>query len=140
MSSIERSFRFKVKDESYTVEVPNMGQIMDIENTKVSMSEHYLELVQNGTVLSSLTADFIDMYSYFTVLCPKLITDLKAPLEKLDVFDFKELRTAYEEQLRPWLNGWIGAIREVTPVPEIKKPAGESTDQPVAPSETGTEA
>jgi len=108
---MNRSIVLKIKENSYQVDIPRIGQLRDIENRKIAMTPYYKELVVTNTILSNWVLDLVDMNAYFGVLCPTLLLDLKTPLEELDIFDFKELRAEYQEQFVPWLNEFITAMQ-----------------------------
>lgn len=121
---MQRSKVLKIKGNEYMVQIPTIGQLRDIENSKVALTPYYKELVITNTIMSNWVLDLVDMSAYFSVLCPQLLKDLKAPIEQLDLFDFKELREDYQAQFVPWLNGFITAMQTKTTVDA----GGEITD------------
>lgn len=111
--TLNRKLTFQVKNNSYTVEFPTVGQFIDIESLKVSVSKgEYGNLIRSGTSAGFDALELIDVACYFKVLCPKLAEDLGRPYEDLDAIDFLELRQVYREKIKPWLNGWYKLFKE----------------------------
>lgn len=113
---MKRNITLNIRGNEYQLTIPKIGQIRQIENRKVAMTPYYKELVSSNTILSNWTLDLIDMSAYFGVLCPQLLKDLKAPLEELDLFDFKQLREEYVTQVLPWINDFVAAMQTKTSI------------------------
>lgn len=110
---LEMNIKAKGTHQAYSIGLPNGGQIVEIENLKITLSVHYRALAQKNSILSNLALDIIDMQAYFSILCPQLIQDLEVPLAKLDLADILELREVYEESFLKWWNPWIRLIQGV---------------------------
>lgn len=104
---MEKVLSFRVKSNSYEIEFPNIGQFQTIESLKQVLSKGmYSALMTTSTVSAFEVLDMVDMESYFSVLCPKLIEDLKCKtFGDLGLEDYKELKTVYQESFMPWWNG-----------------------------------
>lgn len=110
---MERQIVFKVKGMNYPIEFPNVGKFRKIEAMKQIISNGmYGQILSTGTLSSNEAADMIDIEAYFIVLCPKLMEDL-APksFEEMDIEDFGELKTAYQEQFIPWWNSILRILK-----------------------------
>jgi len=105
---LQRSINFKVKENEYSLSFPTVGQVIDIESTKSKLSNGtYGDLVRAGTITAGTALDQIDMFSYFSILCPDLIADLKVSrYQDLDIFDAKELLLVYRKDVLPWVAEW----------------------------------
>jgi hypothetical protein len=101
-----------IKENSYTVTYPNVGQKIKIEALKQELTEG-----QYGNMSSSLlqvqwdALEMVDVIAYFSVLIPQLIKDSKVSLRELDQQDFKELISVYKDKFVPWYNNWNEIIK-----------------------------
>ena len=120
--SLNRSLVFEVKGNSYRLTFPTVAQFIDIESTKAKLaSDAYGDMLKAGTMLSIKALDYIDLTANLTILCPKLMEDLKADsILALDVFDAKELLKAYKEQYVPWMVQWQKVLAEVEDRPVVE--------------------
>ncbi len=114
---MQRSFKFKVKDNSYTVSIPNPAQIIEVEQQKALItSGTYRQMNSAGTVSSQVALDYVDMHAYLIVMVPELIKDMRDrgvnSILEMDIFDLKELKGAYKEQFVPFTNEWMAALAE----------------------------
>lgn len=124
--SLERTVEFKVKGNPYTMKFPTVGEFLDIESRRILFSSNtYSQMLRSQLKSSAAALDFTDMASIVTVLCPKLIEDLKAKsVLDLDIFDCKELMTVWNSDIKAWVDGWM-ALLVSSPAeaekPEVKK-------------------
>jgi hypothetical protein len=105
---------------SYSLDFPNVGQLIDIERLKIKMSgSTYNELLFGTTRQSQLAFTAVEAIATFTVLIPKLKEDLtlKSLLE-LPLPRVKELTDVYEKQFYPWYKDWFNIINEESSVKE----------------------
>lgn len=105
----------KVKN-SYEVSYPTVGQMIDIEATKLALSKgKYTEMIMAGGLAWMTRAlDCVDMLSYFSVMCPKIIQDAKVDLSNLDLMDaHKGLMQAYKDKFVPWWNDYSEMISKL---------------------------
>lgn len=118
-----REISIKIKENSYDVKFPTTGQILDIENLKMVLSNGMYGSLQSArTTDSDIALDLIDAEAYFTILAPNLIKDLKVKtFRELDLMDAIEVRNVYVDQLLPFINGWRKAIKELTQKKEEKQ-------------------
>lgn len=97
---------FNFKGKGYTIEYPNIGKYRQIDVLKQSLSlGQYGNLFRTMTKQSEESLDMIDVEAYMTVLCPSLLKSLKIEtFSDLSLIDYKELKTAYQDQFIPWWN------------------------------------
>lgn len=110
---LERAKVIKLSGNTYTLKYPTIGQVVDIETWKLTISKgKYLQMVGAGNLKAMEEAlDYVDMCSYFLVLCPDLIRDAKVDLTSLDTLDSVEIMDVYKTQFVPWWNNYLKAVR-----------------------------
>lgn len=115
MENIRRTLTFVVKNNEYSIKTPTAGQLWDIEEMKSLLSNgQYGTVLKNRTYWSEYNLDNIDMFSYVSILCPKLIKDLEVDSWKeLDPFDLAELKAAYKSQFLPWYDQFTKMLKSV---------------------------
>ena len=113
---------FQFNNRNYPIEFPNIGKYRQIDILKQSLSlGQYGNLFRTMTIQSEETLDSIDMEAYFSILCPKLIKDLKVDsFDDLPLLKYKELKKAYKEQFVKWWNE-IEKMLRPEPVKEAKE-------------------
>lgn len=101
--------KFEVKGNTYTIKVPTVGDMIDIERLRMILSGgYYNEMMRTTTTSAQESLLIIDIQACFSVLCPKLMEDLKCEdVKKLAVDDYRILRLAYTEKFVPWWNSWL---------------------------------
>lgn len=68
----------------------------------------------------------IDMEAYFSVLCSKLIEDLRCnSFSDLGLLDYMELKKVFKEKFVPWWN----EIEQLLHPQPVKKVVDEETEQ-----------
>lgn len=110
----ERKKTFKIKENSYEVEFPNTGGLMEIEILKTQLARgQYNELSNAGTVNSNYSRFIIDMIATFTVLFPQLKKDMNVKtISELKVEDSKILLQIYLKEVFPWIQEWMNLLNE----------------------------
>lgn len=110
---MDRKIVLKVKGNDYIIEFPNVGKFQSIETMKQVVSKGmYSSLLSTATISSAEVLDMVDMESYFSVLAPKLLKDLKCDsFGDLDIMDYLELKKVYLEQFIPWWNNILDMLR-----------------------------
>ena len=113
-NELSRIATLEVKENKYELKFPTMGNFLDIESRRMALSNGtYSQLLRSALISSGIALDMIDMAATLSVLCPKLIKDLKAEsLLDLDIMDAQELENAYKKSVKPWVEGWLKIIRE----------------------------
>jgi hypothetical protein len=105
--------KFEIKGNSYTIKVPNAGDMVDVERLKMVLSNgFYGEMNRANTVSAQESLMVIDIQAHFTILCPTLIEDLKCDdMRKLTIEDYQVLKSAYVKQFVPWWNIWLKLLK-----------------------------
>jgi hypothetical protein len=104
---MEGTLIFKVKGNDYPITFPNVGEFRRIESLKQALSNGtYSQLAATSTDQAQHAADIVDVEAMFTVLCPDILGKGLASKDfsKLGLVDFKELHSAYLDQIIPWWN------------------------------------
>jgi hypothetical protein len=113
---LEKQISVKIKENSYTVKYPSVGQFLDIESRKAELANgQYLNMIKSGTNLSFDALECIDAIANLEVLLPKLKEHLKVnSILEIDAIDFKELRSIFRLQLIPFLKAWSDEFNKAT--------------------------
>ena len=112
---MNREIKISVKENSYKVSFPNVGQFLNIEALKATLSDGLYGAMQaSRTIDSGFALDVVDMEAYFTVLCPDLVKDLNVKsFRELDIVDVIELRTVFVDQMLPFIKQWRDIIAKI---------------------------
>lgn len=101
----------KVFGETHTVQFPNVGQHMDIEAMKQSLTNgKYGEMVRAGVKTSDRNLDLVDAISTFSVLLPKIKDRFSGSLLSIEIKAGLELAKSYTEQYVPWYNNIMNQL------------------------------
>ena len=106
---MERVKSFELKGNEYSVEFPNIGQLIDIETRKAMLSKGQYGGILESFLLSGLNAlECVDAIAFFDVCCPKIKEDLKVKSYlDLDPMDFLQIYSVYQEEILPWITPWL---------------------------------
>jgi hypothetical protein len=115
---------------SYEVEWPTVKQMIDIESAKLALSKgKYTDMILSGTKWMNRALNYIDMLAYFSVMCPKIVTDSKVRLSDIDLADVhKGLLSVYTDQFLPWWNEYEEMIDKLESGEEEDKEVESSSD------------
>jgi len=121
--SLERSVTVKIQNNSYTIDFPKMGQVIDIEANKIRYSGgQYAGLVSSGLISTNLALDLIETAATFLILIPELKKDLKIDLLfNLELPQAMEIVKAYKKQFMPWYIKIVDACKELEEDEEEKE-------------------
>jgi hypothetical protein len=112
-----KTLMLKILENNYLVTFPLVGQFIEIQTLKQSISRGQYDALSASYSSNDDTArKYIDMITLFTVLIPKLQKDLNTPsLFELDIITMETIyHEVYLEQFLPWYNEWMLAISKVT--------------------------
>jgi hypothetical protein len=100
----KRTIQIRIETNVYNVNFPNVGQMMDIENMKMSLTNgSYADMVRSGLKSSYYNTEIVDTIAHLWVLIPELRADLQVRnFSELDPFVAKKLLKVYREQFTPW--------------------------------------
>lgn len=102
--SLERQKTFSFLGEKITVNFPNVGQMIDMESLKQSLTGNkYGAMSASGVKSMFYALDMVDSLSFFEVMCPKVkrILGVKSFTE-MNPEDMKPLVEAYKKHIAPW--------------------------------------
>lgn len=106
---LQRNCTFTVKGKEYTLTIPNIGQLIEIEGSRQELSQgKYNELISSRLVTTQSLLDLIDAQSLLKACCPEFIEDLttkRKSLLDLSLTDAKQfLDDVYRKQIVSW---WV---------------------------------
>jgi len=103
---------FKVKNNKYTIDYPNTGQLIDVEKMKAVLSGNSYDGISNQNTNSGFYAKYlIDTVATINILCPQLVKDLKVKsILDLSAVDSNMLLKIYVKELLPWFIDWENAL------------------------------
>jgi hypothetical protein len=105
-----RKISFVVKENTYSISHPTVGQYFDIEAQKSLLSKgQYGSMLDSSTSIAYDAIELINIVAIFKVLCPELIKglgDKSLRIEDIDVIDFKPIRDIYRNEIKPWYDNW----------------------------------
>ena len=106
----------KIGENIYSLDFPNIGQLISIERLKIKMSDNtYNQLLFGPTKQSQLAFTAVEAIATFTILIPKLKEDLQIKnILLLPLPRIKEITGVYEEIFYPWYEEWFNIINEDT--------------------------
>lgn len=110
----EMSIKIKIGRNTYNIDFPNNGQLIDIERKKIAYtSGTYKDMllgVANATQQAFLLVETI---STFEVLVPQLEADLTVKsLMDLNPYQTRDLIHQYTTVYYPWMQKWMEVINE----------------------------
>lgn len=99
-----KQHQIKIEGKDYTVTFPNVGQLMEIESTKLVFSKNkYIQLSMSDLKTHSFILDVVDSISYLSVLIPSLKDDLGIKnWNEMDALSAKKIVHVYRKQFVPW--------------------------------------
>lgn len=115
MKDLKTEIVVKILENNYVVKFPTVGQFIEIETRKSSLSkQQYRSMVVSGLPSANLALDFIDSIAVFTTLIPQLLKDLRVEsMLELNPVAFKAVADQYRDVYIPWYKEWEDAIRGV---------------------------
>jgi len=114
---------FTLKGKSYNIDFPRVGEYRTIQAMKQTLSLNTYGSMSRSMMKSSEEAlDMIDMEAYFSVLCPKLIEDLKCEsFSELGLSDYLIIRKVFKDKFVPWWNSVEELLHPNTQKKEVVK-------------------
>jgi hypothetical protein len=104
-----RNCTFTVKDNTYQVSYPSVGQFLAIESTKAILTKGQIGgMLDSGTIMAYKAIEVCSVIAFYKVMCPDFIKKIgeKTRIEDIDLIDFKELMEVYNLQIKPWFDNW----------------------------------
>jgi hypothetical protein len=120
---LDRKLKITLMERDYIIEVPTVGQYLDIESRKMMLSGgNYNSMINSMTKTAVLALDIIDATALLMVLAPQFQEDLKAEsLINLDMADVLPIIKLYNEEIRPWYQKWSELFQNATQLVKDKK-------------------
>ena len=113
---IGRSKKITIGEKSFIVNFPNVGQMIDIESMKQSLTgNRYGSMASSGIASMYLALDIVDTIAFLTICVPDIakyynITDYSSlSSDKINTYV-----TVYKEQILPWYNKILMELRGIT--------------------------
>ena len=113
---IERSKKITIGEKSFIVNFPNVGQMIDIESMKQSLTgNRYGSMASSGIASMYLALDIVDTIAFLTICVPDIakyynITDYSSlSSDKINTYV-----TVYKEQILHWYNKILMELRGIT--------------------------
>lgn len=122
MVSLERQKTFSFLGEKITVNFPNVGQMIDMESLKQSLTGNkYGAMSASGVKSMFYALDMVDTLAFFEVMYPRVkrILGVKSFTE-MNPEEMKPLIEAYKEHVVPWYDKLLQDLYK------IEENAGES--------------
>jgi hypothetical protein len=115
MSTVSKECIFEAGGNTYTINKPDIGQLLDIQTMKAQITRgNYGQIVRNLDEVGVMSLDIVDMIAVLSSLCPEVITDLKVDnWSKLDPFDILDLYKGYHETVHPWYSKYSKDLTKV---------------------------
>jgi hypothetical protein len=107
---LSRSVKVTIGENSYDVNFPNNGQLIDIEGKKAALTNGlYAQIAAMNNSMSNRALDMVDCLAYFVTLIPDLSKNLQGIKNVLELTpeQSKPLLRAYKKEFLPWFEGWM---------------------------------
>lgn len=106
---------------NYSVKVPDVGQLIDIETSIFSLKKG-TDLIANGTKSAYLAHIASEMIATYNIMIPKLKKDLNVEsLLDLNPHQTKKMLRDYLEIFRPWWDSWIDIFNDTSEISDLEK-------------------
>jgi len=103
-NDIKRSLKVTIGKNTYDIQLPNTGLLIDIERRKAEISGERQSAMLKGSLFTQHAYMAVECAATIETLIPEIFNDLTVDsLTKLDPFQFEELLIVYREQIFPWL-------------------------------------
>lgn len=113
---IERTKKVTIGEKSFVVNFPNVGQMIDIESMKQSLTgNRYGSMASSGIASMYMALDVVDTISFLTICVPDIakyynIQDYTTlPADKMNQYV-----KLYKDEILPWYNKILMELRGIT--------------------------
>lgn len=108
MKDLKSEIVIRIEENSYTIKIASVGQLIDIENMKSAFAQSGFDLRSESGSYANLMNDAI---ATFSVLSPQIIKDLNMKsLYDLPLTQSKKIAKVYSKEFKPWWEAWIKEI------------------------------
>lgn len=112
---IERQKKFSIGEKTFTVQFPNVGQLIDLESLKQALTgNRYGVMAASGVASMYYVLDLVDAIAFLQVCVPSVAKyyDIKN-YTTLAPEQLKELVETYQNELKPWFDGIMAELRGI---------------------------
>jgi hypothetical protein len=126
-----KTIQFVLEGVTYNAKFPNVGNYLDIENTRMMLTNNsYADLLRSGLKASWFAVDLVDAISFMLVMVPNLRVDLNVKnYNDLDPFEAKKIVKVYKKQIKPWYEGLMDELLKDEEI-EVPQPPDPKGDEP----------
>lgn len=124
--SLESQKACEFRGEKLIVKFPNVGQLLDMESMKQSLtSNRYGTMATSGVKSMYFALDLVDAIVFIQVLCPKVKRMLEIDNYTLmSPLAAKELIKFYKEEILPWYSE-VSKELYLSIEADVEQPAGK---------------
>lgn len=118
----------KFRGNDYIVKFPNVGQMIDIENNKMSLTNgRYADMAMSVLKIQIFQLDITDMIAYFAILAPQIKEDLALKnWRDMDAKTAKELVGIFKKEFIPWFKPLNNELLALEDSEELQSESNES--------------
>lgn len=112
---IERQKKFNIGEKAFTVQFPNVGQLIDLESLKQALtSNRYGVMAASGVASMYYVLDMVDAIAFFQVCVPDVAKyyDIKN-YTLLSPEKLKDLVEVYQKEIRPWFEKIMAELKGI---------------------------
>ena len=113
---MQRQKKFKIGKKEFIAEFPNVGQIIDMESLKQSLSNNrYGVMAASGIASMYFALDVVDAISFYKSCTPEVAKyfNIKS-YTSMKPNDIKELVEVYKAEIKPWYDRCFMEIQGIT--------------------------
>lgn len=113
---IERSKKITIGEKSFVVNFPNVGQMIDIESMKQSLTgNRYGSMASSGIASMYMALDVVDTIAFLSVCVPDMAKYYNIQdYATLSADKMNQYVKIYKEELLPWYNKILMELRGIT--------------------------
>lgn len=113
---IERSKKITIGEKSFVVNFPNVGQMIDIESMKQSLTgNRYGSMASSGITSMYMALDVVDTIAFLSVCVPDMAKYYNIQdYTTLSADKMNQYVKIYKEELLPWYNKILMELRGIT--------------------------
>ena len=109
-----KSVKVNLNGKDYIVGFPNVGQQMEIESLKMSLTNNnYPDMARSGLRIHQYNLDLVDGLAYFSILIPSFRKEMKLEsIMDMDAFVGKSMVQAFRKQFQPWYKAFVEELHK----------------------------
>lgn len=108
-NTLPSSINFSILSNTYSITFPNNGEFRRIQTLKTRLIPD-VDALERGGAEGSLALTIAEVQSFLRVMCPRMVSDMTVEFDDLPLSTMIEIITAYNEQIRPWYQGWLSLL------------------------------